>query len=93
MEWASQPINEILNLDQQGKLPTLHLNKDDVEKNLEFIKEFAIEAGFLIIHSQSNDTYEAKLDIDGISPSESEEEHEERITELRKPLNNINRLI
>lgn len=86
MEWASQPINEILNLDQQGKLPTLHLNKDDVEKNLEFIKEFAIEAGFLIIHSQSNDTYEAKLDIDGISPTESEEEHEERITELRKTI-------
>ena len=75
MEWASQPINEILNLDQQGKLPTLHLNKDDVEKNLEFIKEFAIEAGFLIIHSQSNDTYEAKLDIDGISPTEREEEN------------------
>ena len=40
----------------------------------------------LIIHSQSNDTYEAKLDIDGISPTESEEEHEERITELRKTI-------
>ena len=46
MEWASQPINEILNLDQQGKLPTLHLNKDDVEKIWSLLKNLPLKLGF-----------------------------------------------
>ena len=86
MEWASQPIETLLSLENEGKLPTLKLNKDDVENNLDFIKEFALQAGFLIIHSKSNDTYEAKIDVDGIIPTESEEERNDRINELRKTI-------
>lgn len=38
----------------------------------------------MIIHSKLDDAYVAKLDIDGLSPSESEEDYDERISELRK---------
>ncbi|RCK63054.1 5'-3' exoribonuclease 1 [Candida viswanathii] len=86
MEWASQPIEELLTLENEGKLPTLPLNKEDVENNLDFIKEFALQAGFLIIHSKANDTYEAKIDVDGITPTETEEERDDRISELRKTI-------
>lgn len=84
MEVSSHPVSELIQLANEEKLPTLKLNKEDVEKNLEFLKQFALEAGFLIIHSKLNDAYVAKLDIDGLSPSETEEDYDERISELRK---------
>lgn len=84
MEVSSQTVNDLIQLANEDKLPTLKLNKEDVEKNLDFLKQFALEAGFLIIHSKSDDSYVAKLDIDGLSPAESEEDYDERISELRK---------
>ncbi|KAI5969618.1 exo2 [Candida margitis] len=84
MEVSSQPVNDLLQLANDEKLPSLKLNKEEVEKNMEFLKQFALEAGFLIIHSKSDDTYDAKLDIDGLSPTESEEDYDERIGELRR---------
>ncbi|KAL6450930.1 XRN1 5'-3' exoribonuclease 1 [Candida maltosa Xu316] len=86
LDISNQPISEILALESENKLPTLKLNKEDVEKNLDFIKEFALEAGFLIIHSKSEDTYEAKFDVDGITPTETDEEHQERLSTLRSTI-------
>lgn len=86
METLSHPIKDLLELENQGKLKTLSLPHDEIVKNLEFIKQFALECGFFIIHSKSNDTYEAKADIDGLNPHESDEEYEERLNDLRKTI-------
>ncbi|KAI5962155.1 exo2 [Candida pseudojiufengensis] len=88
MEVSSQPLATIIEQANNENLPTLKLNKEDVEKNLEFIKEFALQAGFLIIHSKSEDTYVAKLDVDGLPSIESNEDYEERINEVRKTIKN-----
>ncbi|KAG2735510.1 hypothetical protein G9P44_001724 [Scheffersomyces stipitis] len=84
MEIASKPVSELTDLENQGKLRSLKLPTEDVEKYLDFIKEFAMNVGLVIIHSQSQNTYEAKLDIDGLSPYESDEEFEERLNETRR---------
>ncbi|KAK6204906.1 Kem1 5 [Scheffersomyces amazonensis] len=86
MEISNHSVEELIKLDQIGNLKTLKLPKDEVIRHLEFIKQFAIEVGILIIHSKSNDTYEAKLDIDGLSPYESSEEFQDRISEIRKTI-------
>ncbi|KAK6455429.1 Kem1 5 [Scheffersomyces xylosifermentans] len=84
MEINAKPVAELIELENQGKLPTLKLPKDDVQQNLDFIKEFALEVGIIIIHSKSEDTYTAKLDVDGMSPYETDEEYEERLNETRR---------
>ncbi|CAI5757161.1 unnamed protein product [Candida verbasci] len=86
LEVASQPVDKIIALENEGKLSTLKLNKEDVEKNLDFIKEFALEAGFLIIHSKQEDSYTTKYDVDGLASVESTDEFDERLNELRKTI-------
>ncbi|KAG7662769.1 exo2 [[Candida] subhashii] len=86
MEISARPVSEIVQLENEGKLPSLKLNNEDVERNLDFIREFALEAGILLIHSKSENTYVAKLDVDGLIPSESDDEYEERVAELRKTI-------
>lgn len=88
MEVSSRPVSEIVQLENEGKLPTLMLDTEEVEKNLDFIREFALEVGVLIIHSKSENTYVAKLDVDGLIPSETDEDYKERITELRRTIKN-----
>ncbi|KAK6462135.1 Kem1 5 [Scheffersomyces coipomensis] len=84
MEISNNPVSKLIELENEGKLKTLPLQKEEVEKYLDFLKKFSIEAGILIIHSVSQDTYEAKLDIDGLNPYESPEETEERVSDLRR---------
>lgn len=84
LEVGQRPIKELLELANNEELPTLPLPKDEVENHIEFLKQFALEAGFLIVHSKSKDTYEAIIDVDGISPYESLEDYEERIADLKK---------
>ena len=86
METASHTVAELNELENASKLKSLRLPHDETVKNLDFIKELALECGFLIIHSKSEDTYDARLDIDGLSPYENAEEYEERINDLRKTI-------
>ncbi|KAI3406046.2 exo2 [Candida oxycetoniae] len=83
MEVSSQPVSTLIELANEEKLPSLPLKKEEVESNMEFLKQFALQAGFLIIHSKSEDTYLAKLDVDGLPSFESQDDFEERIKELR----------
>lgn len=86
MENGSRTVVDLTELANSNLLPSLPLPADLVTSHLEFIKKFALEAGILIVHSRSQDTYEAIIDVDGISPYESEEEYKERISELRKTI-------
>lgn len=84
MEYSTRKVSDLIQLENEGKLPLLSLPAEEVSKHLDFIKQFALEVGLIIVHSKSKDTYEAKLDIDGMSPYETDEEHEERINDIRK---------
>lgn len=84
LETACRPIAELTEMANSNTLPTLPLPTDLVNAHLEFIKKFALEAGILLLHSRSQDTYEATIDVDGISPYETDEEYQERINDLRK---------
>lgn len=86
LENGCRPIAELTELANSNSLPTLPLPNDLVTTHLEFIKKFALEAGILIVHSRSQNTYEATIDVDGISPYESEEEYQERVSDLRKTI-------
>lgn len=74
-------LNELANTDS---LPTCSLPTDLVTANIEFLKTIALETGILLVHSRSNDSYKATIDVDGISPYETEEEYQERVSQLRK---------
>ncbi|CCK71177.1 chromatin-binding exonuclease XRN1 KNAG_0G01190 [Huiozyma naganishii CBS 8797] len=72
---------------EDEKVPTLHLPTDKNElilHDLSFLKELAHDLGLFIVHSKSKDDYSLKLDIDGINPHETEDEHEERVKSLRR---------
>ena len=88
LEQVNRPITSLLEEVESngGELKGLKLpsNNGELVKNLEFLRQFALEVGLIIVHSQSKDTYEARLDIDGVSPYETEEEFNNRITETRK---------
>lgn len=86
LEINSHPINKLIEQESKNELPSLQLPTDEVEKHLDFVKKFALDTGILIIHSKSANTYEARLDIDGISPYESEDENNNRINDLRKTI-------
>lgn len=86
LEVSSKKVSDLINLDNEGKLPILTLPKEETEKYIEFIKQFALDVGFIVIHSRSQDTYQAKLDIDGLSPYETDEEYEERLSNIRKTI-------
>lgn len=76
-------------LEDDSKIPTLALPTELIsssEINLEFIRKFALDLGLIIIHSKSKDTYVAKLDIDGMTPDESDDELDERLQEVRKTI-------
>lgn len=83
MENGSKPVSELVELANTEKLPSLTLPTDLVEKHLEFLKQFALEANILILHSRSKNTYEAIIDVDGLSPYETDEERQQRVSELR----------
>ncbi|CUM65023.1 uncharacterized protein PRCAT00002642001 [Priceomyces carsonii] len=83
---CSKKVDDLIKLEQIGKLPSLTLPKDEVSKHLDFIKRFALEVGIIIIHSKSQDSYETRLDLDGFSPNETDEEFEERINEVKKTI-------
>lgn len=86
LELGIKPVKELVDLANEDKLPNLPLSSELVEPHLEFLKQFAMEANLLILHSRSNNTYEAMIDVDGLSPYETEEEHQERMAELRKTI-------
>ncbi|RLV94708.1 5'-3' exoribonuclease 1 [Spathaspora sp. JA1] len=86
LEISNKPISETLELANEDKLPSLPLKKEDVETNLDFLREFALEVGILLVHSKSQDSYSARLDVDGLTPEETDEEYQERLTELRKSI-------
>lgn len=80
---ALLPVKNLLELADKDGLPTFKLQTDDVKQNLDFLKTFALEAGFLLVHSKTNDSYEAKIDVDGINPYESEDDLQQRSLDLR----------
>lgn len=82
----SKPVNELVELDASGNLNGFPLDYSETEKYLEFLKEFALQAGLLIVHSNSQKTYEIRLDLDGLSPYETPEEFEDRVQDVRKLL-------
>lgn len=84
LEIANMPVSKLIELDAEGKLKSLPLSTQDVEKYLDFVRTFALEAGIVIVHSNSRGTYEAKVDIDGLNPYELEDEFSERLNDLRK---------
>ncbi|CDK28161.1 unnamed protein product [Kuraishia capsulata CBS 1993] len=67
-----------------SKVPTLPLPSKffGSELNMEFVRQFALDVGILIIHSKSAGQYVARLDIDGIA----EDLDEDAITDLRKTI-------
>ncbi|GMM27627.1 chromatin-binding exonuclease [Martiniozyma asiatica (nom. inval.)] len=72
----------------ESKIPQLPLDAQffENENNLEFIRKFGFEMGILIIHNKSENSWTAKLDIDGISPDESSEQFQERFNEFKSEL-------
>lgn len=84
LEIANMPVSKLIELDSDDKLKSLPLPSQEVEKYLDFVRTFALEAGIVIVHSNSKGTYEAKVDIDGMNPYELQEEFEERLNDLRK---------
>lgn len=84
LEISNKPVTELLELEKTDSLKTLKLPYQEVEDHLSFLKKFALESGILLVHSKSNETYEAKFDVDGISQYETEEEFHARINDLKK---------
>lgn len=84
LEVGHRPVKELLELADNQQLNPLPLPKEEVELYFDFFKQFALEAGFLIVHSRSKDSYEAIYDVDGISPYESEEDYNTRVADLKK---------
>ncbi|SCV00686.1 LANO_0F08086g1_1 [Lachancea nothofagi CBS 11611] len=70
----------------EDHVPTFSLDEEIIKENLPFLKELAFDLGLFVAHSQSKDNYYLQLDIDGINPQESEEEHESRIQSLRRSI-------
>lgn len=83
---ARKPIAELTELANLDSLPALTLPTELATKNLGFLKTLALETGFLVVHSRSNDTYETIIDVDGISPYESDEDYQIRVSELKSAL-------
>lgn len=83
LEYGSKPVKELIDLANEQKLPNLNLPTETVEHYLEFLKQFALEANILILHSRSNNTYEAMIDVDGLSPYENEADYTKRVSDLR----------
>lgn len=86
--WLMEQLQEKLSPDlPDEKIPTLELPKDlNVKDHLEFLKEFAFDLGLFITHSKSKDTYSLKMDLDSISPDETEEEFQDRVNSIRKTM-------
>lgn len=79
---ATKPIAELTQLANEDNLPVFSVPAELAKKNLDFLKKLAMETGFLLVHSRSNDTYEAIVDVDGISPYETDEEYQSRVLEI-----------
>lgn len=86
LDVASHKYEDLVKLDAAGELLLQELPTDEVTQHLDFIRTFAMEAGLIIVHSKSSDKYEARLDIDGISPYETDDEFQERRNDLARTL-------
>ncbi|QLL34535.1 hypothetical protein HG536_0G03970 [Torulaspora globosa] len=70
----------------EDDVPTLKLDDDRIEENLEFLKELAFQLGLFVTHSKSQDVYSLKMDIDAINPDETDVQFEERQKSVRKTI-------
>ncbi|AET41653.1 chromatin-binding exonuclease XRN1 Ecym_8383 [Eremothecium cymbalariae DBVPG len=57
-----------------------------VANNIDFLKELAFELYLVVVHSQSQDTYTFKVDLDSFNLNASEEEHKSRLSNLRRSI-------
>ncbi|QPG74944.1 hypothetical protein FOA43_002282 [Brettanomyces nanus] len=81
--------------EDESKIPSLTLPRDffDSKVNMKFIKQFAFDAGLVILHSKSKDTYSARIDIDGIDPNETDEDFEKRADDVRTQIKRYQRSV
>ncbi|AOA63264.1 5'-3' exoribonuclease 1 [Komagataella phaffii CBS 7435] len=88
LEFYSSRDNIYSAHDDDSLIPTLQLDTELMEEEIKlpFIKQFALDVGFFIVHSKSQNTYHAKIDIDGINVNESDEEFEARVLYIRKKI-------
>lgn len=84
---GAKSVGELTEEANKGELSTCVLDPAEAEANIEFLKMFAREANFVVLHSRSQNTYECALDVDGILPHETEEELNERKAELQETIN------
>lgn len=85
--WVSKVMSEKFSTHlSEEQIPTLTLEDDRIQENLEFLKEFAFQLGLFVTHSKSTDKYSLKVDVDAINPNETAEEYEERQRSVRKAL-------
>lgn len=83
---ACKPVSELTTLANEEALPPVQLPSDLATKNLEFLKKLALETGFLLLHSRSKNTYEAMIDVDGLSPYETDDEYNQRVADIQKTI-------
>ena len=81
--------------EDESKIPSLQLPADFFEDatNRDFIKKLAFDVGVVILHSASKNTYTAKIDIDGISANESDEEFKQRAEDIHSQFKRYQRSI
>ncbi|AAS51874.1 ADL046Cp [Eremothecium gossypii ATCC 10895] len=93
--WLMKKFSETLSPDvtEEEITMTPWLEKDLAEKNIDFLKEFALELGLIVVHSDSNDTYTFKIDLDSYSMNQSAEEHQTRVAELRRSIKKFEQAI
>lgn len=90
--WLMKVYHENYNIKEfhldESKIPEIELPSDffESEFNIQFIKKFAYDIGLFIVHSRSTNQYTAKLDIDGISPDETEEELNKRLIDIKQTI-------
>ncbi|KAL3234998.1 hypothetical protein RNJ44_02786 [Nakaseomyces bracarensis] len=87
--WLLKEINKEIpaNIDDSDipQLP-LSIESNIIRDNLEFLKQFALDLGLIIVHVKAEDKYYLKLDVDSIKPAESEEQHQSRVNDTRKTI-------
>ncbi|KAG7721173.1 hypothetical protein KL933_001145 [Ogataea haglerorum] len=89
-EWIYRVYSEKFDvkamLEDESKVPELPLPRDvfESEINRDVIAKFLFELGVVVVHSKSQDTYTARLDVDGINPDETDEEFNERVEGIRR---------
>ncbi|CAN3371469.1 5'-3' exoribonuclease 1 [Diutina rugosa] len=83
---AAKPVSQLHAEADAGETPELSLAGIDVTANLDFVKELCLKTNTLVVHSQSTDTWTMRYDVDGINPHETEEEHQQRLQDVRSTI-------